>query len=408
MALTARLLQSSGQGPFAVACVRALVRDTGRRRILPAERIATSAAAFFSGGLDVVVEAMGGVEPARALVAAALDAGLPVVTCNKSLVARHGPALSERARARGVGFAYDAAVLAGVPFVGALERRPNMRAVTRIAGIVNGTSHSIVSAMARGASAGRAVADAIERGYAEPDPTADTSGLDAAEKLAILLHLCGQHDADVERICRHGLDRLDAADFAGAALLSGTIKPIAYASLDPGNAGAWVGPAFVPGGHLFASFTGVDNVLELHRPTGEVLVFAGPGAGPDVTAATLVDDVVEVVGRTLNRQSHLATWPRADETGLRAVAIPRNAWRHAPAQPWFVRISKHTGLTACESTNLLSDMSVPCERVVADTAGVYALTAPLPHAAIEAATEHVRSRGASANAWPVLMPCRRD
>ena len=248
---------------------------------------------MLTSGIDVLVEALGGVEPARTLVAAALDRGIPVVTANKSLVAAHGPELRARAALAGVPLLYEAAVVAGVPFVGALSNRPGVRSLTRILGILNGTSHLITTAIERGVSFAAALADAQARGYAEPDSAADISGRDAAEKLAILLQLCGAPNttaADIECI---GIDSLQPQDFADARAKGGVIKPLATASFGPGGWTGRVGPAFIPNSHLFAGLSGVTNALELHPTIGAPITFVGPGAGPEITAQTILDDVIQ-------------------------------------------------------------------------------------------------------------------
>jgi homoserine dehydrogenase len=242
---------------------------------------------------DVLVEALGGLEPARSLVAAALERGIPVVTANKSLIAAHGPELRARAALAGVPLLYEAAVVAGVPFVGALANRPGLSALTQITGILNGTSHAITSAIEQGVSFRDALADAQARGYAEPDSSADISGRDAAEKLAILLQLCGAPNTTAADIACVGIDTLRSEDFAAARAQGGVIKPIATASFGPGGWVGRVGPAVIPRSHLFAGLSGVTNALELHPVIGAPITFVGPGAGPAITAQTILDDVVQ-------------------------------------------------------------------------------------------------------------------
>jgi homoserine dehydrogenase len=375
-------------GHVRVECACALVRDANRPRGAPV-RLTTSAGAVLGAGIDVLVDVMGGVEPARTIVAAALDAGIPVVTAGKTLVARHGPALRALARARGVSFTYEAAVVAGVPFVGTLSRRPHAAGVDGISGILNATSHFVVTAMAAGATAAQALARAVELGYAEADAEADLGGRDAAEKLTILRQLCGEPLATVDDVFCVSVGDLDRSDVVGARLLSGTIKPVALAPFDAGRCTAWVGPAFVPAGHVFASLSGVASAVQLWRQGGEAVTFAGPGAGPDVTAATILDDVIEAA----------AGWREAPD--FRSDRAGRRAGGRAD-HTWFVRISKPEAVTACELATWLGDLDVPYERLVSDRAGVYVRTAPVPWTAIERATSAVRARGAAALALPVV------
>lgn len=279
--------------PFAgVRCASVLVRDVSRHAAsgLKLERDGNR---VLNSGINVLVEALGGTEPARTLVAAALERRIPVVTANKSLIAAHGPELRARAALAGVPLLYEAAVVAGVPFVGALSNRPGLRSITQITGILNGTSHAITTAIERGVSFEAALADAQARGYAEPDSSADVSGRDAAEKLAILLQLCGAPNttaADIECV---GIDTLRPEDFAAARAKGGVIKPLATATLGPNGWTAKVAPAFVPSSHLFAGLSGVTNALELHPRIGAPITFVGPGAGPAITAQTILDDVIQ-------------------------------------------------------------------------------------------------------------------
>ena len=295
----AALIQSEGDrlaaGGLDLRVTAALVRDAAKPRRGPALALCDSAVQFFSRRFDVVVEAMGGACPAFELVRRALESGVPVVTANKTLMAARGDELRAIARAHGTPLACDAAVLAGVPFLGALARRPLVAAPRRITGVVNGTSHFLVCAIAAGASFADALAEAVARGYAEPDSRADMSGRDAAEKLAILLHLAGCRGVDAADFTRVGIDVLTSADVAGARALGGVLKPVVLASLNPLRSGAWVGPALVNRSHPCAASAGVANFVELSGAHDLPVTFSGPGAGPDVTALTILDDVVELL-----------------------------------------------------------------------------------------------------------------
>jgi homoserine dehydrogenase len=279
---------------YGAQVVAALVRNI-ERQASSSLNFERDGAAVLNGRLDVVVEALGGLEPARTLVAAALDRGIPVVTANKSLIAAHGPELRARARLAGVPLLYEAAVVAGVPFVGALANRPGLRSLTQITGILNGTSHAIVCALEHGLSYDVALADARAGGYAEPDSAADISGRDASEKLAILLQLCGAPDTTASDIECTGIDTLGPQDFSAARAQGGVIKPIATAVLGPGGWTGRVGPAVIPRSHLFAGLSGVTNALELQPSVGAPITFIGPGAGPAITAQTILDDVVQAL-----------------------------------------------------------------------------------------------------------------
>ena len=371
---------------------RALVRDLTKRRGGPAVDLSADRADVIDDQVDVVIEALGGLEPARALVTAALRAGLPVVSANKTLLATHGPELRAIAAAHGARLAYDAAVLAGVPFVGSLARRPLVSAVRRVEAILNGTSHFVISAMTRGASPEVAMAHAIARGYAEPDSAADLNGRDAAEKLTILLHLAGRDDVRVEHLPRLGLDVLDVKDFPAARQLGGAVKPVALAALDERAPGAWVGPAFVADDHPFARLEGVTNALRIQHATGWC-TFSGPGAGPAVTATTIVDDVVEVLtGAAIVAPPHL---PVNESRNPPALTAP-------PASSWFLRLSGARVPAVADLAEYFAVRRTPIVRLAEREGRLVCVTAPAPFATIAAAVQAVRACGVEALVLPVL------
>jgi homoserine dehydrogenase len=370
--------------------VRALVRDVGKPRAA-AVPLVDRAEVFEIDDLDVLVEVLGGLNPAHALVARALAAGVPVVTANKTLVAHEGGDLDRLARRHATVLAYDAAVLAGVPFLGSLARRPLLSGAHRIIGIVNGTSHAITTALEANVPFGRALADAVDRGYAEPDSSADISGRDAAEKLTILLRLAGVASARVEQLTTLGIDLLTPEDFVAARRLGGTLKPIALAALSDDQAGAWVGPAFVVSDHPLARATGVTNVLQISGAAGRDatdvpdIIFQGPGAGPRATAATIIDDIVEAIDATPAR---------------RPVAARRvGDISQPPVGPWFLRL-KATGVARPEDPRALSALGLPIARSVHTEHGVAGLTAAASWHDVKRATTVARARGFDAVAFP--------
>ena len=354
-------------------------------------------------GADVVVEVLGGIEPARTLVTRALERGIPVVTANKSLMAAHGPGLRELARRKRTPLLFEAAVVAGVPFVGAIARRPVLSSVSALTGILNGTSHYITTGIERGADFADALASAEQHGYAEPDSTAAVSGRDAAEKLTILLHLCGRSTTRVESLCRRGIEALSAHDLAAARALGGTIKPIAHASLgsagtaSAGHAarpGSWVGPAFVPSTHVFAHFSGVTNALHLQWGTDAPVLFAGPGAGPAVTAATILDDIVEALTAKETDTFSIGADSRRAERTSADLSVP-------PESRWFIRLSG-AEFTPEQVAEFLTARGVPALRVERGTFGVAGITAVSTWQAAERLAATFTSLGATVTLLPVL------
>jgi homoserine dehydrogenase len=257
----------------------------------------------------------------------ALGCGTHVVSANKTLMARRGLELHATALHSGAALCFDAAVLAGVPFLGALARRPLVSAPRRVFGIVNGTSHFIANALESGETLASALERAIERGYAEPDSSADIGGRDAAEKLTIVLHLAGFPGLTVGDLPTFGLDLIGAADIKAARLFGAAIKPIVLASLDAADPGAWVGPALIDRRHPFASISGVGNAIEFVGDGVDAITFSGPGAGPRETAGTLLDDIVEAM--SLKGRAAARPWS--------ARALSADALRTPPAGGWYVR-----------------------------------------------------------------------
>jgi homoserine dehydrogenase len=377
-----------------IRCTRAFVRDVHKIRGGPPLPLTADAAHVIGPDVDVVVEALGGVEPARTLVAAALRSGVPVVTANKTLMATHGVELRALAERHQTALAFDAAVLAGVPFLGSLSRRPLIAAASRIEGVMNGTSHFMLGEIERGMSFDGALVEAVSRGYAEPDSLADTSGRDAAEKLTILLHLAGCCEVRAADLPWTGVEVVEPSDFEGAQRLGGTLKPVALAWLDPGAIGAWVGPAFVAANHPFARLGGVTNAVQLTSRTGQQVSFAGPGAGPAPTAATIVDDIVEAVtGGFAN-----APVPSAPASGR----VPAAALREAPPGPWFLRVGEAATLPVSHVAEFLAARGVPALHLIGHDQRVYVLTTPASWPAIRAVVSAIEASGGRALALPVL------
>lgn len=357
---------------FAPIIATALVRSTARPRAAApfVGSITRDIDAFFAEPVDVIVEALGGVDAAYALVRRALDRGIPVVTANKSLVAAHGDELAQVARRRATAFRYEAGCIAGVPFLGTFERRPLASRASAVTAILNGTTNSILTAMASGVSFDAALADAQRRGFAEPDPSMDISGADAAEKLAILVRLFGRLLVDPSTVPTEGIGGVEPGDIAAAAAFDGAIRPVAQASWDGRTVHAFVGPAFVAGAHPLARVGGVTNGVLIKSLRQGSMCFTGPGAGPDVTAATLLDDVAELMTERRVRTP-------SPEPSTPAASISR------PASAWFVRL----GGAALESdvADLLGSYGIWTTRVARRADRTYVLTCAAGYARVQAA-----------------------
>ncbi len=370
--------EAAGLHPHGVAplTTAALVRSVARPR--PAARwvghLTDDPDVFFAHPLDVVVEAIGGVEPAYSLVRRALERGIPVVTANKSLVAARGEELSDLARRHSTALRYEASCIAGVPFLGTFERRPLVSRVRGLTAILNGTSNTILTAVADGASFDAALGDAQRRGLAEPDPSADITGRDAAEKLTVLIRRFAQLLVGPDRIDTEGIGSLDPADLRAARALGGTLKPIAHACWNSGQLEAFVGPAFLPDSHPLARVSGATNGILLDLARGRQC-FIGPGAGPEVTAVTLLDDVCELAGEQTVR------------TPAPLAARPATPARTAETS-WFIRLTNDS--PALEAAELLGTYGLWCRQLLPDPTSpnrLYALTFPAAPDRVRAAVD---------------------
>ena len=377
-----------GDAGVLVKCIGALARDPGKPRVGPDIPLYTDPDDFPFTDCDIIVEVLGGIEPARNLVARALRLGIPVVTSNKSLVAAHGLDLQALARQHKTSLYFEAAVMAGVPCVNTLARRPLTCGAGSFAGILNGTSHFILSRIARGETFDAALVEAVERGYAEPSSDADVSGRDAAEKLTILLHLAGHADVVVRDLPTRAIDDLAPWHAALAARLSGVIKPVALAQFGDVHAGAWVGPAFVPNAHPFAALDDVANVLQVGAG-GSAVTFTGPGAGREVTAATIIDDLVEVAsGQRL--------------ASRRPVGPPiAKTLRQIPHGAWFLALD-HVATSVGDLAEFLAARHVPAVFVVSHQGRCGVITADAPVPVLTDAVEALTATGVHVTWLPVL------
>lgn len=246
---------------------------------------------FLSHEYDVVVEAMGGVEPAGTIVSRFLKRGVPVVTANKALIAEKGAALIGLAERNGTALRFEASVAAGIPILGLIDRSLQSLTVRSVHAVLNGTSNFILTRIGEDrASLEQALEQARCLGYAEADPSLDLSGVDAAQKLTVLLRTLG-HGLEVRKISVQGLKGVDPSDCLHASHHGYTLKPLAAA--EPGN-WAFVAPALVRNDHPLAGVNGVDNgVVLFGEPLGR-LFLSGPGAGALPTAASLLDDMVHL------------------------------------------------------------------------------------------------------------------
>ncbi|MEB3172534.1 MAG: homoserine dehydrogenase [Cyanobacteriota bacterium] len=289
-----------------LALRRVAVRDLKRARPieLASDLLTINAEAVVDDpAVDIVVEVMGGLEPARSLILRAIAAGKPVVTANKAVIARYGEEIAAAAAERGVYVLIEAAVGGGIPIIEPLKQSLGANRISRVSGIINGTTNYILSRMAdEGAAYGAVLADAQRLGYAEADPAADVQGGDAADKIAILAALAYGGPIVRASIPTQGIDQLEAGDVAYADQLGYGVKLLAVAEqvgiAADGTAelDVSVNPTLVPRDHPLAGVHGVNNAILVEGdPVGRVM-FYGPGAGAGPTASAVVADILNIAG----------------------------------------------------------------------------------------------------------------
>ena len=286
--------------------VRVAVRDLNRSRPvdLPEAVLTTDPGAVVNDpAVDVVVEVIGGIEPARTLILQAIAAGKSVVTANKAVIARHGTEIAAAAKAAGVYVLIEAAVGGGIPIIEPLKQSLGGNRIDRVSGIINGTTNYILTRMAEeGAAYDAVLTDAQRLGYAEADPAADVDGLDAADKIAILSTLAFGGPIDRSAIPTEGISTLQGRDVDYARQLGYGVKLLAVAERlgdagdDPLPLSLRVQPTLVPKDHPLAGVNGVNNAILVEGdPIGRVM-FYGPGAGAGPTASAVVADILNIAG----------------------------------------------------------------------------------------------------------------
>jgi homoserine dehydrogenase len=278
------------------------VRRPDHHPDVPADLLTTDAEALvIREDVDLVVEVIGGIEPARTLILAAFEAGKSVVTANKALLADDGPALHAAAAKAGVDLYYEAAVAGAIPLLRPLRESLAGDQLRRVVGIVNGTTNYILSRMSEtGAGFTEALAEATDLGYAEADPTADVDGFDAAAKAAILASLAFHTPVSAADVYREGISSVSATDVARAAEIGCTVKLLAICERVPNGNGdgdtvaVRVHPAMIPTSHPLASVGGAFNAVFVEAEAAGQLMFYGQGAGGEPTASAVLGDLVAV------------------------------------------------------------------------------------------------------------------
>ncbi|MEV4198983.1 homoserine dehydrogenase [Micromonospora globbae] len=325
--------------------VRRLGRDRGDLPVDPALFTTDALGLVKRDDVDVVVEVVGGIEPARGWLVEALRAGKSVVTANKALLAEDGGTLHDAAAEGGADLYYEAAVAGAIPLLRPLRESLHGDRITRVTGIVNGTTNFILSAMdATGAGFAEALEEATELGYAEADPTADVEGFDAAAKAAILASLAFHTRVSAADVHREGITEVTAADVASAKAMGCTIKLLCIAARGVDAAGretvnVRVHPAMIPLTHPLASVGDAFNAVFVEAEAAGQLMFYGRGAGGAPTASAVLGDVVAVARNRL--------------AGVRAAS--ESAYADLPVRPMGEALTRyHVRLDVADRPGVLA------------------------------------------------------
>ena len=328
--------------------VRRLGRDRGSLPV-DASLFTTDALALVKrDDVDVVIEVVGGIEPARTWLVEALRAGKSVVTANKALLAEDGGALHDAAAEGGGDLYYEASVAGAIPLLRPLRESLHGDTVTRVTGIVNGTTNFVLSAMdTTGAGFAEALDEATELGYAEADPTADVEGFDAAAKAAILASLAFHTRVSAADVHREGITEVTAADVASAKAMGCTIKLLCIASRGPDTGGTdsvsvRVHPAMIPTSHPLASVGDAFNAVFVEAAAAGQLMFYGRGAGGAPTASAVLGDIVAVARNRL--------------AGVRAAS--ESAYARLPIRPMGEAVTRyHISLDVADRAGVLATVA---------------------------------------------------
>ena len=309
--------------PLVLRKVKVLPQDLSRPQAkeMPARLFTTDEDEFFQEpGIDIVVEAIGGVSPALEYHKRAISGGKHVVTSNKELIAKHGTELLALGRQHGVGVQYEASVGGGIPLIAPFKHDLVANNIRGIFAIINGTTNYILTRMARdGLDFSSALKQAQELGYAEANPENDVEGIDANYKLAILASLAFQSQVRPEDIYREGISRLTSRDFRYARELGFAIKLLAIAKLSSDVIEVRVHPVFLPEDSFLAKVDGVYNAIQVEADLAGKVLFMGEGAGAMATSSAVVADVVSSARKIVLGIGSLSTWKEVPGKTIRPM-----------------------------------------------------------------------------------------
>lgn len=355
---------------------KVLVADTSKKRSFDSSLLTDSFEDIVQDdSIQLVIEVLGGLEPGKDYIKQLLESGKSVITANKDIIADCGKELIEIAQKNNTCLYFEAAVAAGIPVLKPLIESLRGEAVTRVAGIINGTSNYILTSMEEGNTYNSALENAKELGYAEPDPTNDVEGIDAKYKAMILSLLCFGVSPSADDFFTEGISNVTKEDFDWAKKLNKTIKLVAQIDNDTNGFNARVYPVLVDTKHPLASIRGALNAVLVEGENINQLVFSGPGAGSAPTASAIIGDVLSACHQMSSGQTNW--YPlRSPKGEIKSMDNVESSW--------FIRLSvKDEPGVLATIAGLLGDQNVSIESVIQEGRGDNAELVLVSHEAAE-------------------------
>lgn len=355
---------------------KVLVSDISKNRDIDSNLLTTEFTDILNDeDIDLVIEVLGGVDPGKSYIKSLLENGKSVITANKDIIADNGSELIKTAQENNICLYFEAAVAAGIPVLKPLIESLRGEELSRVVGIINGTSNYILTAMEEGSTYEDALQDAQELGYAEPDPTNDVEGIDAKYKAMILSLLCFGISPSAEDVFTKGISDITKEDFDWAKRLDKTIKLLAQIDNSSDGFNARVYPVLVDTKHPLASIRGALNAVLVEGENINQLVFSGPGAGAAPTASAIIGDLLSACHQMGSKQTNW--YPlRSSVAGSKSIESVESSW--------FIRLSvKDEPGVLASIAGLFGEQNVSIESVIQEGRGDNAELVLVTHEATE-------------------------
>ena len=356
--------------------VKVLVKDTSKTREISSEILTDDFTDILNDEtIDLVIEVLGGVERGKEYIKSLLSNGKAVITANKDIIADCGNELVQLAQENNTCLYFEAAVAAGIPVLKPLIESLRGEDLSRVTGIINGTSNYMLTSMEEGSTYEDALSTAQELGYAEPDPTNDVEGIDAMYKAMILSLICFGANPDKDNVHTEGISSITKEDFDWASRLNKTIKLVALIDNESGGFNARVHPVLIDTKHPLAAIRGALNAVVVEGENINQLVFSGPGAGAAPTASAVIGDVLSACHQLSSNQSNW--YPLRNQKN-------ENKNFDDVSSSWFIRLSvtDEPGVLA-SIAGTFSENNVSIESVIQEGRGEQAELVLVTHEAPE-------------------------